>query len=91
MPCVWPVIQPIPVRLRSSVWDEHETFLDRDGQALVVLVHVFLRREIRHALLTGVLSDVDECCRDTYTAKACHALHIRRIEHISSRPDHEML
>ncbi len=50
--------------MRSSVWDEHETSFDRCGQARVFLVHVVLRSETRHALLTGVLSDVDELCRE---------------------------
>jgi len=83
MPRFLPVIQAIPPRLLSSVWDGHETFLDRCGQALVFFVHVFLHIETRYALLTGILSDVDGFCRDTYTAKACHALHIKRIENIS--------
>ncbi len=69
---------------------QDDAFFDRYGQAFVVLVHVFLRREIRHALLTGVLSDVDEFCRDTDTTKVCHALHIRPIEDMSSRSDREM-
>ncbi len=62
---------------------EYETSFDHCGQALVFLVHVFLHSETRHALLTGVLSDFDEFCRDKHKEKACQSLQIRRIENIS--------
>ncbi len=72
MPCLWPVIHAIPAILPSSVWDEHETSFDRCGQARVFLVHVVIRSETKHALLTDVLSDVDELYREheKYLAKA---------------------
>ncbi len=52
---------------------------------------VLIRSETKHALLTGVLSDVDELYQEheKYSAKACYALQIGRIEHISTRSEYE--
>ena len=65
-------------------------FFDRYGQALVFLVHVFLDSETRHPVLTVVLSDFAGFCRGEHNAKTCQALHIKRIESLSSRSDHGM-